>query len=60
MGMTAASALWFLPVMTPIALYIAYNDMRTMKITNATIVALVVAYAVVGPFAFGLELYLWQ
>lgn len=60
MGMTATSALWFLPVMTPIALYIAYNDMRTMKITNATVLALVVAYALVGPFAFGFELYLWQ
>ncbi len=60
MGMTAASAVWFLPAVTPIAIYIAWNDMRSMKITNASVLALVVAYAIIGPFAFGLELYAWQ
>ncbi len=58
--MTAASALWFLPAVTPIAIYIAWNDMRSMKITNASVLALVIAYAVIGPFAFGLEVYAWQ
>ena len=60
MGMTAATAFWFLPVVTPIAIYIAWNDMRSMKITNASVLALIIAYAVVGPFALGLELYAWQ
>jgi prepilin peptidase CpaA len=60
MGMTAASAMWFLPAVTPIAIYIAWNDMRSMKITNASVLALVFVYAVIGPFAFGLELYAWQ
>lgn len=58
--MTAASALWFLPAVTPIAIYIAWNDMRSMKITNASVLALIFVYAVVGPFAFGLEVYAWQ
>ena len=60
MEMTAATAFWFLPVVTPIAIYIAWNDMRSMKITNASVLALIIAYAVVGPFALGLELYAWQ
>ncbi|MFT7106758.1 MAG: prepilin peptidase CpaA [Yoonia sp.] len=60
MGMTAASALWLLPAVIPIAIYIAWNDMRSMKITNASVLALVFAYAIIGPFAFGLELYAWQ
>ena len=60
MGMTAATALWFLPVVIPIAIYIAWNDMRSMKITNASVLALIIAYTVVGPFALGLELYAWQ
>jgi len=58
--MTATSALWFLPAVTPIAIYIAWNDMRSMKITNASVLALVIVYAVIGPFAFGLEVYAWQ
>ena len=60
MGMTAQAAIWFLPVILPLAIYISWNDMRSMKITNQSILALVIAYAVVGPFAFGLETYLWQ
>jgi prepilin peptidase CpaA len=60
MGMTATSALWFLPVVIPIAIYIAWNDMRSMKITNASVLALIFAYALIGPLAFGLELYAWQ
>lgn len=60
MGMTAQAALWFLPVMTPIAFYIAWSDMRAMKIPNGAVLALVAGYAVVGPFAFGFEQYLWQ
>lgn len=60
MGMTAASAVWFLPAVIPITVYIAWNDMRSMKITNASVLALVIAFAVIGPFAFGLQVYAWQ
>lgn len=60
MGMTAQAALWFLPVVTPIVIYIAWSDMRSMKIPNKSVLALVIAFALVGPFAFGLEQYLWQ
>lgn len=60
MGMTAASALWFLPAIVPLSIYIAWNDMRSMKITNASVLVMVIVYAVIGPFAFGLEVYAWQ
>jgi prepilin peptidase CpaA len=60
MGMTAYAALWFLPAVIPITFYIAWNDMRAMKIPNNSVLLLVLAYALFGPFAFGLELYLWQ
>ncbi len=60
MGMTAQAALWFLPVVIPIAIYISWSDMRSMKIPNKSVGALVLAYALIGPIAFGLELYLWQ
>lgn len=60
MGMTAQAAYWFLPVVIPIAIYISWNDMRSMKITNVTVTALLICYAILGPFAFGFPMYLWQ
>jgi len=58
--MTAQAAYWFLPVVLPLAIFISWNDMRDMKITNKTVIAVLACYAVLGPFAFGLEMYLWQ
>ncbi|WP_375254320.1 prepilin peptidase [Yoonia sp.] len=58
--MTAQTALWLLPAVVPVAFYIAWNDMRSMKITNGSVLVLLGVFAVVGPFAFGLEQYLWQ
>ena len=34
--------------------------MRSMKITNFSVIVLIAAYALLGPFAFGFEMYLWQ
>jgi prepilin peptidase CpaA len=58
--MTAVSALWFLPAVVPIAMYIAWNDIRSMKITNGSVMVLLGVFAAVGPFAFGFPQYFWQ
>jgi prepilin peptidase CpaA len=60
MGMTAQAAYWFLPAVIPLAIYISWNDMRSMKITNMSLYALVLVFALLGPFAFGFQMYLWQ
>ena len=60
MAMTAYAAWWFLPAVIPIAIYVSWSDMSTMKIPNRAVIALVVAYAVLGLFAFPFQLYLWQ
>lgn len=60
MGMTAQAAFWFLPAVIPIAIFISWNDMRSMKITNNSVIVLIATYALLGPFAFGFEMYLWQ
>jgi prepilin peptidase CpaA len=60
MGLTASAALWFLPFVVPIALYISWNDMRSMKITNASVMVLLGVFVVIGPFAFGWPAYAWQ
>lgn len=58
--MSGQTALWLLPCVLPVALYIAWNDMRSMKITNGSVIALLLPFAILGPFAFGIETYLWQ
>ena len=58
--MTAATALWFLPAVIPLAIYIAWNDMRAMTISNKSLVVLLAVFALLGPFAFGFPAYFWQ
>jgi prepilin peptidase CpaA len=60
MGITAQAAYWFLPAVVPLALFISWNDMREMKITNKSVLAVMIAYGLLGPFAFGFQMYLWQ
>ncbi len=42
------TALWFLPFVLPIALWVAWSDMKFMKIPNKAVLALVAVFAVVG------------
>ncbi|WP_212524546.1 prepilin peptidase [Actibacterium sp. MT2.3-13A] len=58
--MTPAAALWFLPFVAPIALFVAWSDMKAMKIPNKAVLALVAVFAVVGLLALPLEAYLWR
>lgn len=52
--------MWLLIAALPISLYISWYDMRTMKIPNVAVGALLIGFAVLGPFAFGFDQYLWQ
>ncbi len=54
------AALWFLIFTLPVALWVAWSDMATMKIPNKAVVALVLVYAVVGFFVLPLPEYLWR
>lgn len=60
MGTSAQAAAWFLPAVVPIALFVAWYDLRWMKILNKANVALLLAYAVLGPVALPLDDYLWR
>lgn len=51
MALPASAALWFLPFVLPICFYVAFTDMREMRITNQAVIALVGVYAVVGLIA---------
>jgi len=60
MAISATAALWFLPFVLPLCFYTAYTDLARMKITNKTVLALGVVYAILGPFVLpSFEVYLW-
>jgi prepilin peptidase CpaA len=57
--MGPATLLWFLPFTLPIAIWVAWSDMKFMKIPNKAVIALLVVYLVVGPIVFPLNTYGW-
>jgi len=59
MEIAAAAALWFLPFAVPLCLYVAWNDMREMKIPNRAVLVLAAIYAGVGLVALPFETWAW-
>jgi prepilin peptidase CpaA len=55
----AYAALWFLPVALPIAIWVAWSDMSSMRIPNKAVLTLLAAYLVLGPLALPLETWAW-
>ena len=54
------AALWFLPFVLPIAIWVAWSDMATMKIPNKAVLALIVVYLVIGLVALPFDQWAWQ
>lgn len=48
MALSSTEALWYLPFVLPICLYVAYTDLRDMKIKNGAVVALAGLFMVLG------------
>lgn len=57
--LSAQAALWFLPFVLPIALWVAFSDMKWMKIQNKAVLALTAVYLLVGFLALPMNLWLW-
>ena len=57
---SADIALWFLPFALPICLYVAFTDLKSMKITNQAVLLLAAAFVVIGLFALPLAEYGWR
>ena len=60
MHITTYAALWFLPFVLPICVWIAWSDLRIMKIPNLAVMALVAVFLVVGLVALPLADYPWR
>lgn len=53
-------ALWFLPFCLPIALWVAWSDMKAMKIPNKAVIAMFTVALTVGFIVFPLNTWLWS
>lgn len=60
MVITAKSAMWFLPFAIPISIWVAYTDMKFMKITNMAVLALVAVFLIIGFITLDFEPYTWR
>tara|TARA_R110002072_G_scaffold229684_3_gene386897 strand:- start:62 stop:556 length:495 start_codon:yes stop_codon:yes gene_type:complete len=60
MAISATAALWFLPFVLPICLYVAFTDMKQMRITNQAVLVLIAIFMVLGLFLLPFETYLWR
>lgn len=60
MLISASSAMWFLPFVLPICLYVAWSDMRAMRIPNHSVLALALVFLVIGLLALPLAAYPWR
>lgn len=56
-GLTPTAALVFLPFAAAIGIWVAWSDMRTMKIPNKAVLALAVVFVVLGPLVMPLKAY---
>lgn len=60
MSITAWSAIWYVPFALPIAIWVAWNDMKFMKIPNKAVIALFAVFLVVGLVALPLAEIPWR
>jgi len=60
MAITAWSALWYLPFVVPICIWVAWNDMKFMKIPNYAVYSLAAIFVMVGIVALPLVEIPWR
>ena len=60
MDTSAAQAGWFMLAALPISVWVAWSDMKFMRIPNVAVLALVAGFAVLGLLALPLGEYLWR
>ena len=57
---TSTEALWFLPLVLPICIWVAWSDLSRMKIRNKAVLALAAIFLLVGLAALEPSEYLWR
>ena len=57
---TASSAQWFLPFTILISIWVAYTDLRFMKITNWAVLSLIMVFLIIGFMVLPFDDYTWR
>ena len=57
LALSPAEALWFLPFVVPICIYVAWSDLREMRIPNVSVLALAGVFLAVGLIVLPFEVY---
>ena len=57
---SAQSALWFLPLVLPVCIWVAWSDLRRMKIPNTAVLTLIGIFVVIGLIALPMSDYAWR
>lgn len=60
MALTQWAAMWFLPFVLPICFYVAFTDLRQMRILNPAVYTLFFVFLGVGLIALPFDEYLWR
>lgn len=60
LDLTQAEALWFLPFVLPVCLWVVWSDLSSMRIPNASVLVLAGLFAVLGLFVLPLDAYGWR
>lgn len=60
MAIDAVTALVFLPFVVPIGIWVAWNDMKFMKIPNRAVIALFGVFVFLGLLTLPFETYVWR
>ena len=55
-----ATALWFIPFVLPLVIWVSWSDMASMKIPNKAVLATLAVFAVVGLAALPFTDYIWR
>lgn len=57
--LTATAALWFALPALALAIWVAWSDMKSMRIPNAAVLAMVAVWALLGVPALGMQGWIW-
>ena len=60
MSLTFAEAAWFLPFVVPICIWVAWSDLREMRIPNVAVLALAGVFLIGGLLLLPFDTYLWR
>lgn len=60
MHITATAAMWFAPLIVPVCLWVAWSDLRYMKIPNKAVLTMFIIYVAIGVIVLPLDVFGWR